>query len=84
VYYELLTKAVNWRNCKYVYNNMPVFAVFAKYKDWKRKQKFLKIHVTWALHCKMLHDNRVGSRMDSLNMVIKRINKIISIQQFIN
>jgi len=21
--------AANWRNCKYVYNNIPVFAVFA-------------------------------------------------------
>jgi len=40
LYCQLLTAAANWRNCKYVYNNILVFAVFTYCKDWNKKQKF--------------------------------------------
>jgi len=45
-----------------------------------KRNKIGKIHVICVLHRKMLNDNRVGCRMDSLNMVMKRINKKISIK----
>jgi len=50
----------------------------------EKETKFVKIHVTYVLHCKILNDNRSGFRMDSLSMVMKRINKNISTQQCIN
>ena len=42
------------------------------------------LHVTWFFHCTIQNDKRVGSRMGSLNMLIKVQNKITSIQQFMN
>jgi hypothetical protein len=39
LYCELLTTTANWRNCKYVYNDIPVFAVFPLCKDWNKKHE---------------------------------------------